>query len=214
MDHTVIYHIPHTHNSNTSLSSKPWIWILQSTLSLLINIVYIFIFSLCIVVVTKRKNGFIIILIASKHMFYFNIPLQVCFKSLLPLNVGIFNLILSNHNCLYSPSFSLLPLLSPFLSSCFSSKFHDFLSSWISQNCFLLIWKHKQTISIFQRLVKAFNDGAYSVRNHLRHTHQSKKLNYVRIFKETMGWNHETTNWFGWQLSQPSQTAFNLFQNS
>ena len=41
------------------------------------------------------------------------------------------------------------------------------LSNWISQNLFLLIWKHKQIIYIFQRLVKAINEGAYSVGKHL-----------------------------------------------
>ena len=35
---------------------------------------------------------------------------------------------------------------------------------------FLFIIKHKQTIYSFQRLVKAFNRGAYSVENHLKHT--------------------------------------------
>jgi len=49
----------------------------------------------------------------------------------------------------------------------------------------LFVIKHKQTIYIFQRLVKAFNRGAYSVGNHLKHT-QLTKHNYVRIFKETI----------------------------
>jgi len=39
---------------------------------------------------------------------------------------------------------------------------------------FLLVWKHKQTIYIFQRLVKAINEGAYSVGNHLKHIQQPK----------------------------------------
>ena len=67
----------------------------------------------------------------------------------------------------------------------------------------LLVWKHKQTIYIFQRLVKAINEGAYSVENHLKHV-QQPKLNSVRIFKETIGWNHETTDCLAWQLSQPN----------
>jgi len=49
----------------------------------------------------------------------------------------------------------------------------------------LFVIKHKQTIYIFQRLVKAFNRGAYSVGNHLKHT-QLTKHNFVRIFKETI----------------------------
>jgi len=32
----------------------------------------------------------------------------------------------------------------------------------------LLVWKHKQTIYIFQRLVKPINEGAYSVEKHLK----------------------------------------------
>jgi len=35
-------------------------------------------------------------------------------------------------------------------------------------------------------LVKAFNEGAYSVGNHLKHI-QPPKQNFVRIFKETIG---------------------------
>jgi len=35
-------------------------------------------------------------------------------------------------------------------------------------------------------LVKAFNEGAYSVGNHLKHI-QPPKQNSVRIFKETIG---------------------------
>ena len=38
----------------------------------------------------------------------------------------------------------------------------------------LLVWKHKQTIYIFQRLVKAINEGAYSVENNLKHIQQLK----------------------------------------
>jgi len=63
------------------------------------------------------------------------------------------------------------------------------------------VWKHKQTIYIFQRLVKAINEGVYSVEKHLKHI-QQPKLNSVRIFKETIGWNHETTDCLAWQLSQ------------
>jgi len=50
---------------------------------------------------------------------------------------------------------------------------------------FLFVIKHKQIIFNFQRLVKTFNRGAYSVENHLKHT-QLTKQNYVRIFKETI----------------------------
>jgi len=49
----------------------------------------------------------------------------------------------------------------------------------------LFVIKHKQTIYSFQRLVKAFNRGAYSVENHLKHT-QLTKQNSVRIFKQTI----------------------------
>jgi len=35
-------------------------------------------------------------------------------------------------------------------------------------------------------LVKAINEGAYSVEKHLKHI-QQPKLNSVRIFKETIG---------------------------
>jgi len=35
-------------------------------------------------------------------------------------------------------------------------------------------------------LVKAINEGAYSVENHLKHIQQPKQ-NFVRIFKETIG---------------------------
>ena len=66
-----------------------------------------------------------------------------------------------------------------------------------------LVWKHKQTIYIFLRLVKAINEGAYSVEKHLKQI-QHSKLNFVRIFKETIGWNHETTDGLAWQLSQPN----------
>jgi len=55
-----------------------------------------------------------------------------------------------------------------------------------NSNLFLFfILKHKQTIYTFQRLVKAFNRGAYSVGNHLKHI-QPPKQNFVRIFKETI----------------------------
>ena len=58
------------------------------------------------------------------------------------------------------------------------------LSQLKNSNLFLfLVWKHKQTIYIFQRLVKAINEGAYSVGNHLKHIQQPKQ-NSVRIFKE------------------------------
>jgi len=73
------------------------------------------------------------------------------------------------------------------------------------------VWKHKQTIYIFQRLVKAFNEGAYSVGNHLKLIQPSKQ-NSVRIFKETIGWNHETTDCLVWQLSQPNSNSFQPFQ--
>ena len=77
---------------------------------------------------------------------------------------------------------------------CECSNLESTLSQLKNSNLFLLVvWKHKQTIYIFQRLVKAFNEGAYSVGNHLKHI-QPPKQNYVRIFKETIGWNHETTD--------------------
>jgi len=40
---------------------------------------------------------------------------------------------------------------------------------------FLFVTKQKQTIYSFQKLVKAFNTGAYSVENHLKHTHLTKQ---------------------------------------
>ena len=69
---------------------------------------------------------------------------------------------------------------------------------------FLCFIKHKQTIYSFQRLIKAFNTGAYSVENHLKHT-QLTKQNYVRIFKQTI-------DCFGLTASQPTKIVFNLFQ--
>jgi len=47
----------------------------------------------------------------------------------------------------------------------------------------LFVFKLKQTIYTFQRLVKAFNRRAYSIENHLKQTQPSKQ-NYVRIFKK------------------------------
>ena len=67
----------------------------------------------------------------------------------------------------------------------------------------LLVWKHKQTIYIFQRSVKTINEGTYSVGNHLKNIQQPKQSS-VRIFKETIGWNHKTTDCLVWQLSQPN----------
>jgi len=78
---------------------------------------------------------------------------------------------------------------------------------------FLFVLKHKQTIYTFQRLVKAFNRGAYSVGNHLNHIQPSKQ-NFVRIFKETIDWNHETIDCFGLTSSQPTKTVFNLSKNT
>ena len=75
---------------------------------------------------------------------------------------------------------------------------------------FLLLWKHKQTIYIFQRLVKVINEGAYSIRKHLKHIHHSK-LNSVRIFKETIGWNHETTDCFGLTVKSTKPKQFSTF---
>jgi len=78
---------------------------------------------------------------------------------------------------------------------------------------FLFVMKHKQTIYSFQRLVKAFNTGAYSVENHLKHT-QLTKQNSVRIFKQTIDSNNETIDCFGLVASQPTKTVFNLFKNT
>ena len=88
-----------------------------------------------------------------------------------------------------------------------------FLITKKSNLFFLFVLKHKQTIYTFQRLVKAFNRGAYSVGNHLKHT-QPPKQNFVRIFKETIDWNHETIDCFGLTTSQPTKTVFNLFKNT
>ena len=90
---------------------------------------------------------------------------------------------------------------------CECSKLESNLSQLKNSNLFFLfVIKHKQTIYIFQRLVKAFNRGAYSVGNHLKHT-QLTKQNYVRIFKETI-------DCFGVTTSQPTKTVFNLFKNT
>jgi len=72
---------------------------------------------------------------------------------------------------------------------------------------FLFVLKHKQTFYTFQRLVKTFHEGAYSVENHLKHI-QPPKQNFVRIFKEV------TTDCFGLTASQPTKTVFNLFKNT
>ena len=81
--------------------------------------------------------------------------------------------------------------------------FESTLSQLKNSNLFLLlVWKIKNHY-IFQRLVKAINEGAYSVENHLKHIQQPKQ-NSVRIFKETIGWNHEITDCLVWQLSQPN----------
>jgi len=81
---------------------------------------------------------------------------------------------------------------------CECSNLESTLSQLKNSNMFLLlVWKHKQTIYIFQRLVKAFNEGAYSVENHLKHI-QPPKQNFFRIFKKTIGWNHETTDCLVW----------------
>jgi len=58
--------------------------------------------------------------------------------------------------------------------------------------------------------LKTFHEGAYSVRNHLRHIHQSK-LNFVRIFKETIGWKHETTDWFGLTVKSTKSNNIQTF---
>jgi len=66
------------------------------------------------------------------------------------------------------------------------SKLESNLSQLKKSNMFFLfVIKHKQTIYSFQRLVKAFNTGAYLVEKHLKHT-QLTKLNSVRIFKQTI----------------------------
>jgi len=61
--------------------------------------------------------------------------------------------------------------------------------------------------------LKLFNEGAYSVRNHLRKIHQSK-LNSVRIFKETIGWKHETTDWFGLTVKLTKSNSFQPFSKT
>ena len=95
---------------------------------------------------------------------------------------------------------------------CECSNLESTLSQLKKSNLFLfLVWKHKQTIYISQRLVKAFSEGAYLVGNHLKHI-QPPKQNFVRIFKETIGWNHETTDCLVWQLSQPNLNSFQPFQ--
>jgi len=41
---------------------------------------------------------------------------------------------------------------------------------------------------------------------------QSSKQNSIRIFKETIGWNHEIADCLVWQLSQPNLNSFQPFQ--
>ena len=95
---------------------------------------------------------------------------------------------------------------------CECSNLESTLSQLKNSNLFFLhVWKHKQTIYIFQRLVKAFNEGAYSIGNHLKHI-QPPKQNSVKIFKETIGWNHEKTDCLVWQLGQPNLNNFQPFQ--
>ena len=95
---------------------------------------------------------------------------------------------------------------------CECSNLESTLSQLKNSNLFLFfVLKHKQTIYIFQRLVKAFNEWAYSVENHLKHI-QPPKHNFVMIFKEIIGWNHETTDYLVWQLSQPNLNSFQPFQ--
>jgi len=66
------------------------------------------------------------------------------------------------------------------------SKLESNLSKLKNSNMiYLFVIKYKQTIYSFQRLVKAFKTGAYSVGKHLKHT-QLTKLNSVRIFKQTI----------------------------
>ena len=92
------------------------------------------------------------------------------------------------------------------------SNLESTLSHLKNSNMFLLlVWKHKQTIYIFQKLVTIFNEGGYSVGNHLKHI-QPPKHNSVRIFKETISWNHETTDCLVWQLSQPNLNSFQPFR--
>jgi len=74
----------------------------------------------------------------------------------------------------------------------------------------LTLQKHITNYIYFQRLVKTFNEGAYSVRNHLRQIHQLK-LNSVRTFKETIGWKHETTDWFGLTVKSTKSNNFQPF---
>ena len=105
-----------------------------------------------------------------------------------------------------------IPLLENPKLWCECSNLESTLSQLKNSNLILLlVWKHKQNIYIFQRLVKAFNEGEYSIGNHLKHI-QPSKHNFVRIFKETTGWNHETTDCLVWQLSQPDLNNFQPFQ--
>jgi len=77
------------------------------------------------------------------------------------------------------------PLRKP-KAECECSKLESNLLQLKKSNMFFLfVIKHKQTIYTFQRLVKVFNRGAYSVGNYLKHT-QLTKQNFVRIFKETI----------------------------
>ena len=66
------------------------------------------------------------------------------------------------------------PLLRKPKVFCECSKLESNLSPLKNSNMFLFVIKHKQTIYSFQRLVKAFNTGAYSVENNLKHTQLNK----------------------------------------
>ena len=94
------------------------------------------------------------------------------------------------------------------------SKLESNLSQLKNSNMFLLlVWKHKQTIYIFQRLVKAFKTGVHSVWKSFK-AHSTNKTDSVRIFKQTIDWKHETIDCFGLTTSQPTKTVFNLFKNT
>jgi len=76
---------------------------------------------------------------------------------------------------------------------------------------FLFVIKHKQTIYIFQRLVKAFNRGVYSVGNHLKHT-QLTKQNSVRIFKKNNRLKPRNNRLFWCDNKLTNQNSFQHFQ--
>ena len=76
---------------------------------------------------------------------------------------------------------------------------------------FLFVIKHKQTIYSFQRLVKAFNTGAYSVENHLKHT-QLNKTEFCQDFQTNNRLKSRNNRCFWFDSKSTNQNSFQPFQ--